>query len=100
VATRHRALSAAERGPVTWLEKHLPEALGTAITTFLGVLYAAVRILWDRLVTKQDKRVEELEAELKATTKELWKVHRELDWLRGKCGEKRANSSSPPPSFR
>lgn len=80
-----------------WLDDNLPAAIGTALTTFLGALYAGVRILWGRLVTKQDLEISELRAKLEASEARHLKTALTLERLLGKYERERGFTSSRPP---
>ena len=83
---------------MSWLEKN-STALTAMAASLLGVLYAATRILWGHLAEKPQKRIAELEAELKAERKEHWKTAMALERLSGKYERRVENSSRPPPSY-
>jgi hypothetical protein len=80
-----------------WLEKNSTALIATG-SAFLGVLYAAVRILWANLVESRTNRIAVLEAELKTEQREHWKTAMALERLSGKYERERAGSSRPPPS--
>jgi hypothetical protein len=83
---------------MSWLEKNSTALIAIA-TTALGALYAAIRILWAHLAEKPQKRIAELEAELKEERKDHWKTAMALERLSGKYETRGAVSSRPPPSY-
>lgn len=102
MAPRHGALPAAFRGPVTWWEENKTWVVALGVP---GALSAAARILWGRLVTKQDLEISELkaknlalEAKLEASEQRHMKTALTLERLLGKLESGHARSSSRPPS--
>lgn len=87
---------------MTWWDDNKAWVIALGIP---GALSAVGRILWGRLVTKQDTEITELKAkvlaletELRSEQKEHWKTAVALASLQGKLERERAASSRPPPT--
>ncbi len=86
---------------MSWVEENKGWLLGLGIPSALS---AVARILWGRLVTKQDERIAALEAEnlaleakLEASNQRLLQTSMLLERTLGKYERERGHSSSRPP---